>query len=82
MTMGKRMARLWLPISVTARRLGFHVNTVTRAMDDGTLPFIRFRGTRRLAAGLVDYVERAVRSGRTGSVEDFAAMVSPLSSRT
>ena len=65
--------RLWVPISDAALRLGVHRNTVTRAIDDGDIPFITFRGTRRIAAALVTYVVAAINSGRSGAVEDFAA---------
>ena len=62
-----------LPVSEAARRIGLHANTITRAIEDGELPTVKFRGRQRVSAALLDYVISAVNSGRDGSVAQFAA---------
>jgi hypothetical protein len=70
---GTREAVPCLAVSATARLWGFHINTLLRAMEDGTLPYVTFRSARKIATPLAEYVAAAIRSGRTGSVEQWAA---------
>jgi hypothetical protein len=61
------------PVAAAAARLTVSKSTVVRLMDDGALVCVRQRSRRRANAGQVDYVVRAIRSGRSGSLEQFAA---------
>jgi predicted DNA-binding transcriptional regulator AlpA len=69
----ERAERPGVTVPVAAARMGFGVNTIYRAVEDGTLPCITFRGGRQISAPLVDFIASAIRSGRSGTVEGLAA---------
>jgi transposase len=66
---------LLLSITEAASRLMVSYSTVVRLMDasEPALACVRQRSRRKANAAQVDYVVAAIRSGRTGSVEGFAA---------
>ena len=63
---------LLVPISAAALRLGVSRSTVARLIEDEALQCVRQRSRRRVNPAQIDYVIRAVTSGRSGSVEGFA----------
>jgi hypothetical protein len=70
-----RTGGLLISITEAARRLMVSYTTVVRLMDEDepALACVRQRSRRKANAAQVDYVVAAIRSGRTGSLEGFAA---------
>ena len=64
---------LLLPAGETARRLGVSRSTVYRLWRDNDLNCVTRRRQRNAVADQIAYVIGAIRSGRNGSIEEFAA---------
>ena len=64
---------LLLSVPKAAARLMVSYSTVVRLMEAGALQCVRQRSRRKASGPQVDYVVAAIRSGRNGSLEGFAA---------
>jgi excisionase family DNA binding protein len=72
-TPGTATVHRLLPVREVAATLGLSPMTVYRRIWNETWPSTRSGSKRLISAALIDYVMGAIDSGRSGSVEDFAA---------